>query len=113
MVHDLNPKGSADYEEVKVESSHVPNTRTKVKALTDLQLQKFQHKRFERPRVGKYTMIFPFNQASHDLAVLLNKQVGSGQQININGPSHSVHMKTLISEIKQYYDEKISLKIYW
>ena len=79
MVHDLNPKSSMEEEEVKVKSHYAPASRNKPSALTDLQIQKFKHKRFERPRVGKYTMIFPFSQATHDLAVQLNKQVGSGQ----------------------------------
>jgi len=53
-------------------------------------MTKFTHKRFERPRHGKYTLIFPFNQATHDLAVQLNRQTSSGgSAINVNGPNHA------------------------
>lgn len=60
---------------------------------------------FDREQQGRYTMIFPFSQVTEDLVSQLNKQA-SGNTISINGPNHANYMKTLLAEIKQYYDDR-------
>ena len=63
----------------------------------------FEQKRFERERKGNFTLIFPFNQISEQLAIDINKSGASGSHMTMNGPNH---MKSLINEIKQYYDDR-------
>ena len=89
------------------------------KQLTPKQIADFMAKIYEREQHGKYTLIFPFSNLSEQLSVELNKQsaslgrggdnvgmgnsVGSKANINMSGPNH---MKQLINEIKQYYDDR-------
>jgi hypothetical protein len=49
-------------------------------------------------------MIFPFNQVTEQLAIQINIGGSSAHQ-SMNGPNH---MKQLINEIKQYYDDKVA-----
>ena len=48
-----------------------------------------------RERSGKFELIFPFNKASEDLAIALNKCQGS----SVSGPNY---MKLIIQEIKKW-----------
>ena len=51
-----------------------------------------------RERSGKFELIFPFNKASEDLVVSLNKCQGS----SVSGPNY---MKMIIQEIKKWENE--------
>jgi hypothetical protein len=64
-----------------------------------------KYKKFEREQSGKYTLIFPFNEITEELAITLNKMSSSsGNSQNVGGPNI---MKQLINEVKVYYDEKL------
>ena len=64
-----------------------------------------KYKKFEREQSGKYTLIFPFNEITEELAITLNKMSSSsGNSQNVGGPNI---MKQLINEVKIYYDEKL------
>jgi len=94
---------------LKQEKTLVPESK-----LTEDQLARYNKQRFSRFRSGKYTMIFPFNQASHSLAIQLNKQVNpNSTAVNVSGPNNATFLKQLISEVKGYYEEKQSVNTYY
>ena len=109
-INDLNPKRSEDpVVTVVQQGTYIPKAEKQTaKKLTSKDLYKFDQRRMERPSMGKYVMIFPFNTATHDIAVALNRQ-NTGTSSSMNGPNHANYMKQVTQEVKQYYDEKIEI----
>jgi len=52
----------------------------------------------DREKSGKFELIFPFNKASEDLVIALNRSQGS----SVSGPNY---MKMIIQEIKKWENE--------
>lgn len=111
MINDLNPVGDDLSKERHGESSTGTGSNNsqpepKPVKLTQDQMYRFLRKRFERPTMGKYTQIFPFNKVTEQLSIQLNRQTGMGTTVTVTGPNNANNMKQLILEIKNYYEHR-------
>lgn len=53
---------------------------------------------FDRPRSGKFELIFPFNKKTEELATALNR-ISSSKAVSIGGPNY---LKMIVDEVKVY-----------